>query len=595
MTGKRCTASRKLLAGQSRAPRASNAIRIFSTENRRRVLRRISRTAFSAVTFFPVDSSSFRGPNPYPVCPICPDSVDGSHSNAPLDFRSADARSQTEASLFVGTDPLSPRAAPSQLPRPRLLPEMGSIDSSWPSWTLVVPGGDMQRALIALTVTLPAISALAGVSADWPSTAGARFRIDAPLQSVDALTRDCRPRRKGVCEGGGATEERCRIEEVRELGVFGDTQHLLVRSRRERSFAGQGETEPYTCASEELALLEMPEPGRARVIWEDATEPEFVSLGSSRLVSTADGRSILSLLYCLSGTGGCAEGLLLWNGRHWMPLMRDASWEWPISLLPKGHVPHKSPRLDLARMTHEWHIAGPRDANCCPSGRAYLELALDPEALALTGYRIFTHEADAAVERLRTRSGSELHPSLPAEPLADWLRRTVPGSSVVRWERNDCGEASGDPARDEGRELPGCVSVHVQAFARDREVVLLFDATDGAFRFATARSPGGRLRSGLEHPGDLTRLLGEPILLEPIRCPEGSVRRERPSQAGLFEWCEDAAGRRQGPARSWFSTGLYLMERGQWRDGAPAGLWIECDRFERCRRRDRSAATPVTP
>ena len=37
------------------------------------------------------------------------------------------------------------------------------------------------------------------------------------------------------------------------------------------------------------------------------------------------------------------------------------------------------------------------------------------------------------------------------------------------------------------------------------------------------------------------------------------------------------------------------MERGQWRDGAPAGLWIECDRFERCRRPDRSVVTPATP
>ena len=102
---------------------------------------------------------------------------------------------------------------------------------------------DMRRPLI-FAVALLAVSTTAGAGelADWPSTAGARFRIDAPLQLVDDLTGRCPPRRKGVCESGTpATRERCRVEDVRELGVFGSTRYLLVRARRERAFEAESE------------------------------------------------------------------------------------------------------------------------------------------------------------------------------------------------------------------------------------------------------------------------------------------------------------------------------------------------------------------
>ncbi len=68
----------------------------------------------------------------------------------------------------------------------------------------------------------------------------------------------------------------------------------------------------------------------------------------------------------------------------------------------------------------------------------------------------------------------------------------------------------------------------------------------------------------------------------PLDCPADAQLKLRESYAGLFEWCEDADGFRQGPARTWFSTGIYLMNRGQYADGDKTGQWIECNRFERC-------------
>ena len=64
------------------------------------------------------------------------------------------------------------------------------------------------------------------------------------------------------------------------------------------------------------------------------------------------------------------------------------------------------------------------------------------------------------------------------------------------------------------------------------QVELLFDATDGAFRFATAHSPSGSLQSGLEHPGDLARLLGEPSCSNRSAVPRAASAASGPPRSG---------------------------------------------------------------
>ena len=440
---------------------------------------------------------------------------------------------------------------------------------------------------IALVLGVPGTVAAQSDELFWPSTAGAQFLIDSPLESADDMTGRCRPRRPDVCDYGPPVEpDDCSVKAVKELGVFGTSQYFLVHAQRKRSLEQEASQEPYSCESDELALVEMPEPGRARVVWEDATEREYVGYSSARSVSTADGKSILSLLYCFNGTGGCNEGQLFWNQQRWVRLIHDASWDWLASAIPDGFVRHRSPAMDLGNLTHEWHLAGPRDPNCCPTGRAYLDLAVIRDALAVAGYRIVTYEDETAVRRLMERKAVELHPSLPPEPLADWLRRISPRSTVMRWELSDCGEEKGDPSRDADRPVPACVDIHLHVPAREREGTLQFSVSDGAFRSASLWSPSGALDRDVDAPSALANRLREPIALEPLNCPEHTFRREQPSYAGLFEWCEDSDGRKQGPARSWFSTGVYLMEQGVWRNDVKTGSWIECDRFERCARRD---------
>lgn len=48
--------------------------------------------------------------------------------------------------------------------------------------------------------------------------------------------------------------------------------------------------------------------------------------------------------------------------------------------------------------------------------------------------------------------------SLPKQPVGEWVRKAVGPKVALRWEVNDCGEATGTIS-DLGRELPACVQV----------------------------------------------------------------------------------------------------------------------------------------
>lgn len=62
-----------------------------------------------------------------------------------------------------------------------------------------------------------------------------------------------------------------------------------------------------------------------------------------------------------------------------------------------------------------------------------------------------------AEERVKTLAVSALDSSLGKEPLATWITRLGGPKGKVFWEVNDCGEQTGNPAADEGRDFPACV------------------------------------------------------------------------------------------------------------------------------------------
>jgi len=67
-------------------------------------------------------------------------------------------------------------------------------------------------------------------------------------------------------------------------------------------------------------------------------------------------------------------------------------------------------------------------------------------------------EAIATAKRTNVR---QIEPSLPNRAFEPWLRGVTGARTEVRWEVNDCGEQTGDPALDKGRDFPMCAEAQV--------------------------------------------------------------------------------------------------------------------------------------
>lgn len=183
---------------------------------------------------------------------------------------------------------------------------------------------------------------------------------------------------------------------------------------------------------------------------------------------------------------------------------------------------------------------------------------------------------DETVERMHATPAVSIDPALPERAFGAWLGDAVPGRSRRTYRLDTCEGAAA--ASGEGE----CIVLDIDIVSRHRQILLEFAPDGFAFR--------GGLMSATELEGvfqfdslaalpDLARRAMRPF---PLDCPPGTILQLRESYAGLFEWCEDESGSAQGPARAWFSTGIYLMHRGQYTDGAKSGTWLECTRFERC-------------
>jgi hypothetical protein len=412
------------------------------------------------------------------------------------------------------------------------------------------------------------------------------FVEDGELQSVDVLTQGCPAPPKDLCAYNyPVLRETCKVKETREFGLFGEDQYLAISYLRSRTFdEGEGRN-PLTCAADEIVLAALPGGGLARIVWRDATEHTFVFISSVKLYSTPSGQSIISVLYCLNGTGGCAQGMLIWTGEEWRKLERDESWTPVYRNLPTGYRPHKSPKINLGNFTWEQHLAHQNDANCCPSGRIYFDLAIVDQKLAVKSYKIVVPEMEAAeeaAERLLATAASELDRLLPGDGFSLWLNDLLPSGTGRFFELTECVAPGENSEAAPGNNLHACLAVDVEIDSRDRRFRLLFDRRSLTFRGGEILSPDLDRRLDVPFLADLPALLKKAIRVRPLKCPPETDRKLKEEYAGLYEWCEDGQGRRQGPYRSWFSTGLYLMEKGEYKNGGKTGEWTECNRFEIC-------------
>lgn len=204
----------------------------------------------------------------------------------------------------------------------------------------------------------------------------------------------------------------------------------------------------------------------------------------------------------------------------------------------------------------------------------FLLLAL---VLALATPALAQSEAiEETVERLFATPASTFDPTLPAVPFGSWFGDIVPKRSSRIYELTEC-----SPLTARG-QAPACLRVELDIVSRHRQLRLEFERDSLAFRGGVLSATELEGTFAVETLAALPNLLKRGMRPFPLTCPTDTELKLRESYAGLFEWCENADGAHHGPARTWFSTGIYLLNRGQYANGEKTGDWTECDRFERC-------------
>lgn len=70
-------------------------------------------------------------------------------------------------------------------------------------------------------------------------------------------------------------------------------------------------------------------------------------------------------------------------------------------------------------------------------------------------------DPSAAIEAAKRAVAGDLDRTLPRVTMDGWLRELAGPQAVVTWDVNDCGEQTGDPTADRGRDFPMCAEARV--------------------------------------------------------------------------------------------------------------------------------------
>ena len=76
-----------------------------------------------------------------------------------------------------------------------------------------------------------------------------------------------------------------------------------------------------------------------------------------------------------------------------------------------------------------------------------------------------------AIELAQRIPVSRLEAGLPRQTLVQWFTRAAGPGAKLTWEVDDCGEQSGDPEIDRGRDFPMCVAA-VASLSNGRKAIV---------------------------------------------------------------------------------------------------------------------------
>jgi hypothetical protein len=271
--------------------------------------------------------------------------------------------------------------------------------------------------LVASLASLPLLSS-AGVAqtlAEWPEqsfiAAGTRYTLsDASRTCLTPLE---------LQTTAAVREPACEVEAFRLIGSREASRMYAVQYRRSALVEW---TEPADSVEwDELVLFRSVSEGDSLVaVWRIRTERaiEFVS---GMKAHPRQGILLVEVLLCLNGTGGCSRNYLVDSAAG----LEHVSMPFAEALrtqLPEGERLHKGMTLDMETLRGTWPVAGPGDANCCPSKVFDHAVRLDRTELILVRCAAIRWGIAAQVSVWRRQRRPTLrvedppHSVLPTEP-----------------------------------------------------------------------------------------------------------------------------------------------------------------------------------
>jgi hypothetical protein len=184
---------------------------------------------------------------------------------------------------------------------------------------------------------------------------------------------------------GTLTSTRCVVRAYTQLPQGASASGWTVaRYEWESIFSGEG-SGPVAAHEEEVVVFEAG-PG---AVWHQRYEVGSSGVWRSvtpEVAAANQGRTLLSIMSCVNGTGGCSQEFLVQHpdGR-WFPV--EQRW---LDQLPQGFVDRilHGVRIDPRTLTGEAGFYAATDANCCPSQTLVVDLALEQDALVLVRRRL---------------------------------------------------------------------------------------------------------------------------------------------------------------------------------------------------------------
>lgn len=110
----------------------------------------------------------------------------------------------------------------------------------------------------------------------------------------------------------------------------------------------------------------------------------------------------------------------------------------------------------------------------------------------------------------------DIEKTLPRATFEKWLQGLVGAKAALKWSTNDCGEQTGNPALDKGRDFPICAEVEVAVAGGRRLSLSLMVGTmrrgltagPPVFRLGNIARPNGSEMISIDKLADVPKLLG---------------------------------------------------------------------------------------